>query len=61
MSFPGPAFTPDFNPDAEGLAAIRAALRDVRVNLKRPAEHPYRDQALLILRDARVRIDAING
>jgi len=47
--------------ESAGLRALQRALRDMKVSMKRPADTPYRDQMLVVLADARVRIDRING
>jgi hypothetical protein len=43
------------------LLDIRRSLHAMRVTMKQPADHPYREQALLILRESRSAIDRING
>jgi hypothetical protein len=56
--------TPDGDPDDDSLLAMRAALRDLKVVMRKtkaPAEHPHRAEMLAILSDARSRIDRING
>jgi hypothetical protein len=50
----------DGNPDADGLIAMRAALRDFKVSMRPPVEHPRRAEMLDMLADARARIDRIN-
>jgi hypothetical protein len=51
----------DCNSDANGLIAMRAALRAFKVSIRKSAEHPRRAEILDILTDARARIDRING
>jgi hypothetical protein len=61
-------FTPhiaaDDQPDDSSLLAMRAALRDLKVTMRKPEvvrDYPRRSEALAILNDARVRIARING
>jgi hypothetical protein len=58
-------FTPhiaaDDQPDDSSLLAMRAALRDLKVTMRKPVEHPRRAEMLAILGDARAAIDRING
>jgi hypothetical protein len=59
-----PNLTADGTPDDTGLLAMRAALRDLKVTMRKPrapTEHPRRAEMLAILGDARTRIDRING
>ena len=55
------ALTPDGQPDDEGLQAMRAALRDLKVSMRKPVEHPRRAEMLSMLADARAMIERING
>jgi hypothetical protein len=58
------ALTPDGNPDDASLLAMRAALRDLKVTMRRPRasrDYPRRNETIAILSDARVVIDRING
>jgi predicted component of type VI protein secretion system len=50
----------DCTPDHDGLLAMRAALRDLKVVMRKLAEHPQRAEMLDMLADARVRTDLIN-
>ena len=61
MIFQAAAITADSNPDDDSLFAIRAALRDLKVSLRKPVEHPRRAEMLDILSEARATIDRING
>jgi hypothetical protein len=58
-------FTPDIaadgNPDDTSLRAMRVALRDLKVTMRKPKAHPRRAEMLAILGDARAAIDRING
>jgi hypothetical protein len=59
-------FNPEFivaacDPDDDGLRAMKAALRDLKVSMRKPAEHPRRAEMLGILGNARAAIDRING
>ena len=60
MIFQTGSLTADGTPDDEGLAAIRAALRDLKVNIRKPVAHPRRVEILDILSDARAAIERIN-
>jgi hypothetical protein len=55
------ALTPDGDPDDASLLAMRAALRDLKVTMRKPKEHPRRADMLAILADARATIDRINA
>jgi hypothetical protein len=53
-------FAADSNPDAAAVAAMRLALRDFKVSMRKsPGEHPRRDEMLSILTDVRASIDRI--
>lgn len=59
-------FNPEFivaacDPDDDSLRAMKAALRDLKVSMRKPAEHPRRAEMLGILADARAAIDRISG
>jgi hypothetical protein len=59
-------FNPEFivaacDPDDDGLRAMKAALRDLKVSMRKPAEHPMRAEMLHILGNARAAIDRINA
>ena len=56
-----PDFAADGTPDDVSLLAMRAALRDLKVTMRKPVEHPRRAEMLVILGDARAAIDRING
>jgi hypothetical protein len=60
MIFQPNSITADGTPDEDGILAMRAALRDLKVTLRKPKEHPKRAEMLDILRDARTAIDRIN-
>jgi hypothetical protein len=51
----------DSNPDTDSLLAIRAALRNLKVSMRKPVEHPRRAEMLAILGDARAAVERING
>lgn len=53
--------TADGRPDDASLLAMKAALRDLKVVLRNPAEHPMRRQMLTVLADVRASIDRINA
>ena len=55
------SFAEDGHPDELAIAAMRAALRDLKVEMRKSAEHPRRPELLSILSDARAMIDRING
>ena len=55
------SFTEDGQPDAEAVDAMRAALRDLKVEMRKGAEHPKRAEMLSLLGDARMMIDRINS
>ena len=61
MIFQPNSITADGTPDDDGLLAMRAALRDLRVVMRKPKEHPKRAEILDMLADAKARIDRING
>lgn len=61
MFYAPKTFIADDNSDADSLKAIRATLRDFRVSMRKPVEHPRRTEMLDILADARARIDRINS
>lgn len=61
MIFNALPLTADGNPDDASLLAMKAALRDLKVVLRQPAEHPMRRQMMNVLADARQRIDRINA
>ena len=48
-------------PDDDELLAIRAALRNLKVRVRKPIEYPKRNEMMDVLEDARVRIDRINA
>jgi hypothetical protein len=54
-------FPTDGTPDDEAVRAMQAALRDFKVSMRKPAEHPRHTEMLAILGDARAAIDRING
>lgn len=59
-----PTIATDGEPDAAAIRAMQAALRDLRIVIRKPrkpAEHPRRADMLAILADARASIDRING
>ena len=60
MIFQPNSITADGTPDDDGLLAMRAALRDLKVVMRKPKEHPKRAEILDMLTDARVAIDRIN-
>jgi hypothetical protein len=51
----------DESPDNDGIIAMRAALRDLKVSMRKPVEHPRRAEMLSMLGEARVMIERING
>jgi hypothetical protein len=59
----------DEDPDAAAVAAMRAALRDFKVTMRRPpaaakpagGEHPRRAEIVSMLTEARASIDRINA
>jgi hypothetical protein len=51
----------DSNPDADSLLAVRAALRDFKVSMRKPVDHPRRAEVLSMLGEARAAIDRINA
>jgi hypothetical protein len=58
-------FNPEFivadcDPDDAGLLAMKAALRDLKVVMRKSGDYPRRGEMLGILGEARVRIDRIN-
>jgi hypothetical protein len=58
-----PDFATDDTPDDASLLAMRAALRDLKVTIRKPRparDYPRRGEALAILTVARLRIDRIN-
>jgi predicted component of type VI protein secretion system len=55
-----PDFAADGTPNDASLLAMRAALRDLKVTMRKPKAHPRRAKMLAILADARTRIDRIN-
>jgi hypothetical protein len=55
------SLTADGHPDEEGLDAMRAALRDLKVSMRKTMEHPRRAEMLSMLSDARSAIERING
>ena len=61
MIFQPNSITADGTPDDDGLLAMRAALRDLKVVMRKPKEHPKRAEILDMLADAKARIDRING
>ena len=61
MIFQPNSITADGTPDDDGLLAMRAALRDLKVVMRKPKEHPKRAEMLGILADAKARIDRINA
>lgn len=48
------------DPDDAGLLAMKGALRDLKVSLRKSPQHPQRAKMLGILGDARLAIDRIN-
>jgi hypothetical protein len=61
MIFQPDSFTADLTPDDISMSAMKAALRDLKVSIRKSAEHPKRAEMLTLLTDARARIDRING
>ena len=61
MIFQTNSINADGTPDDEGLAAIRVALRDLKVNIRKPVAHPRRAEILDILSDTREALDRINA
>jgi hypothetical protein len=61
MIFQPNSITADGTPDDDGLLAMRAALRDLKVVMRKPKEHPQRAEILSILSEARTAIDRINA
>ena len=64
MIFQANSFTADLTPDDDSVSAMKAALRDFKVTMRRSAkgtDYPMRSEAIAILADARERIDRING
>lgn len=61
MVFQPHSITADGTPDDDSLLAMRAALRDLKVVMRKPAEHRRRAEMLGMLADARAAIDRING
>ena len=60
MIFQPNSIAADGTPDDDGLLAMRAALRDLKVVMRKPKEHPKRAEMLDMLTDARAAIDRIN-
>ena len=60
MIFQPNSITADGTPDDDGLLAMRAALRDLKVVMRKPKEHPKRAEILDMQADARAAIDRIN-
>ena len=60
MIFQANTFAADGTPDDESLLAMRAALRDLKVVMRKAADYPKRAEILDLLTDAGVRIDRIN-
>ena len=61
-------FATDEDPDAAAVAAMRAALRDFKVSMRKQptfespgTEHPRRPEIMSILTEARASIDRINA
>ena len=61
MIFQTNGFAADGSPDDESLLAMRTALRDLKVVMRKSADYPKRAEVLDLLADAGVRIDRING
>lgn len=62
MEYQPDSFTADTSRNGDTRLAMRAALRDLRKEMRRsPVAHPLRDEMLGVLADARVRIDRINA
>jgi len=61
MLFQPISTTVDGQPDDAAIAAMKAALRDLKVTVRRGSDHPRRSEMLSILSEARTRIDRING
>jgi hypothetical protein len=60
MIFLADSIAADDNPGDDGLLAMRAALRDLKVVMRKPVEDARRADILNILSQARVMIDRIN-
>lgn len=61
MIFQANTFAADGTPDDESLLAMRAALRDLKVVMRKAADYPRRGEVLKILGDAGQAIGRING
>ncbi len=61
MFYAPKSFIADDNSDADSLKAICATLRDFRVSMRKPVEHPRRTEILDMLAEARAAIERING
>lgn len=61
MIFTVDSLTADGTPDDAAIAAMKAALRDLKVTIRRGADHPRRPEMQTILNDARTWIDRINN
>ena len=61
MIFQAHTFNADGSPDDDSLLAMRAALRDLKVVMRKSVDYPKRAEILDLLADAGVRIDRING
>ena len=62
--FIDPKILADNLPDDEGVLAMKAALRELKMTMRKSrkaVDYPMRNEALAILNDARARIDWING
>ena len=61
--FIDPKILADDVPDDAGVLAMKAALRELKMTMRKsgkPVDYPMRNEALAILNDARTAIDRIN-
>jgi hypothetical protein len=61
MNFLADSIAADDNPGDDGLLAMRAALRDLKVMMRKSKDYPRRTEIQMMLGDARAAIDRING
>ena len=62
--FIDPKILADNTPDDAGVLAMKAALRELKMTMRKfrkTVDYPMRNEALAILNDARAAIDRINA